>query len=78
MKRPSRHSEAMMEGCTHCNVDGHVVPATLVSWLLLRPSALRVQRREQSGTEVAPHCSARSRCPLFHVSPAGHVVPATV
>ena len=39
MKWPSSHS--MMEGGTHCNVAGHVVPAMLVSLFLPRTSILR-------------------------------------
>ena len=39
LKRPFRHS--MTEGGTHCNVAGHVVPATVVSWFAPSFSVLR-------------------------------------
>jgi hypothetical protein len=64
-KRPSGYS--MMEGGTHCNVAGHVVPAMLVSMLSLRASVLRgtTPGAAYSGTEsrrTAAQC--QSRCPL--------------
>jgi hypothetical protein len=45
MRQQARHEVTlwhfMMEGGTHCNIAGHVVPATVVSWLAPRLSVLR-------------------------------------
>ncbi len=61
----------MREGGTHCNVAGHVVPAMLVSWLLLRPRILRGTTPGAVRDRVAPHHSKRKSMPTVHADHAG-------
>ena len=67
MRQQARHEvtlwHSMMEGGSHCNVAGHVVPAMLVSWLPSRYSALRGTTAETVRDRVAPHRSKRKSMP---------------
>ena len=68
MRQQARHEvtlwHSMLEGGTHCNVAGHVVPAVLLSWLPLRPSTLRGTTPGAVRDRVAPHRSKRKSMPL--------------
>ena len=61
----------MMEGGTHCNVSGHVVPAMLLSWLPLRLRFLRGTPPGAVRDRVAPHRSTPKSMPTVHADHAG-------
>ncbi len=68
MRQQARHEvtlwHSMMEGGTHCNVAGHVVPAMLVSWLPSRLSSLRGTTPGAVRDRVARHRSTPKLMPL--------------